>query len=133
MKKAGKADEKQALLLAIGTLLEALPQDASGAAGEGLARLADPKGSIAKLAGEDANEDTRSLGYAALAALARALPEATQGPLVQEILKPLSDKKASDRVRLAALEVRVGQRVCSWRSVACSHTHFPFAQPPEAR
>jgi hypothetical protein len=88
-KKTGKADEKQALLMAIHALIGSLPQEAVAAAAEELVRLADAKGPIAKLAGEDANEETRGLGYRVMGALLSHLPAAAHEPVVKELSKPL--------------------------------------------
>lgn len=117
VKKAGKVDEKQAALQALAELASHLPvlEDASM-----VAKLIDPKGPLAKVAAEDANEETRFFAYRALGAIALALPVASQDQVVQELLKPLSDKKAPDRARLGALtclallaEQREGSP-CSW-------------------
>eukprot|EP00435_Cladocopium_sp_Y103_P019326 s3681_g4.t1 len=117
VKKAGKVDEKQAALQALAELASHLPaiEDASM-----VAKLIDPKGPLAKVAAEDANEETRFFAYRALGAIALALPPASQDQVVQELLKPLSDKKAPDRARLGALtclallaEQREGSP-CSW-------------------
>jgi len=117
VKKAGKVDEKQAALQALAELGSHLPpvEDASV-----VAKLIDPKGPLAKVAAEDANEETRFWAYRALGALAQVLPTASQDQVVQELLKPLSDKKAPDRARLGALsclallaEQREGSS-CSW-------------------
>eukprot|EP00928_Gymnodinium_smaydae_P040622 TRINITY_DN27536_c0_g1_i1.p1 TRINITY_DN27536_c0_g1~~TRINITY_DN27536_c0_g1_i1.p1 ORF type:complete len:2758 (+),score=657.28 TRINITY_DN27536_c0_g1_i1:496-8274(+) len=101
LKKTSKADEKQALLLAISAF--ASSRDVSET-DERLGKLAAPGGQLTKIAGEDANEESRVLAFKALGALMLRLPEESQGPLAQELLKPLSDKKAPDRARLAALE-----------------------------
>ncbi|CAE7449803.1 kdelr2 [Symbiodinium natans] len=65
--------------------------------------LQDPKGPLIKVAAEDANEETRFLAYTALGALAVLLPVSAQDQVVAELLKPLADKKAPERARLAAL------------------------------
>eukprot|EP00930_Biecheleria_cincta_P034269 TRINITY_DN23698_c0_g1_i1.p1 TRINITY_DN23698_c0_g1~~TRINITY_DN23698_c0_g1_i1.p1 ORF type:complete len:2738 (+),score=614.06 TRINITY_DN23698_c0_g1_i1:451-8214(+) len=100
LKKSAKVDEKQALLQALAELIASLPSDVDAS---GFEKLSDPKGAIGKVASEDANEETRYLGYKTLGVIALRLPEDQQGTLAQEILKPLSDKKAPDRARLAAL------------------------------
>eukprot|EP00931_Biecheleriopsis_adriatica_P116933 TRINITY_DN9250_c0_g1_i1.p1 TRINITY_DN9250_c0_g1~~TRINITY_DN9250_c0_g1_i1.p1 ORF type:complete len:2761 (+),score=816.01 TRINITY_DN9250_c0_g1_i1:930-8285(+) len=101
LKKAGKVDEKQAILHALSELAANLPKDGSAA---GFSKLVDAKGSIAKVAADDANEETRYLAYKTLGLLALVLPSDTSDAVVQELLKPLSDKKAPDRARLAALQ-----------------------------
>ena len=53
MKKAGKVDEKQAALQALGELGLHLPN------GDAFAKLVDAKGVLAKVAAEDANEERR--------------------------------------------------------------------------
>ncbi|CAJ1403962.1 unnamed protein product [Effrenium voratum] len=99
-KKAAKADEKQATLQALAELAGNLQPVEDGSA---FAKLIDPKGPLAKVAAEDANEETRFLAYRALGALALPLPMADQDQVCQELMKPLADKKAPDRARLAAL------------------------------
>lgn len=131
LKKASKTDEKQAALLAIGTLLAALPQGEATTAVEGLRRLGDAKGAIAKMAGEDANEDTRALGYAALGAVVLRLPRGDRDPVVQELLKPLADKKAPDRARVAALEplVLLAKAACQAEAPSWAGTLLDRAVP----
>ncbi|CAE7661943.1 ILA [Symbiodinium sp. CCMP2592] len=98
-KKAGKIDEKQATLQALAELASNLPKMEEAT----VAKLIDAKGPLIKVAAEDANEETRFLAYTALGALAVLLPSSAQDQVVAELLKPLADKKAPERARLAAL------------------------------
>lgn len=99
LKKTGKADEKQAYLLGILAFVETLPRGAAN-----LEKLADSKGGIAKVAGEDANEEVRSLGCRTLGALLFQAPQVADA-VAGELAKTLADKKAADRVKIAALDV----------------------------
>lgn len=99
LKKAGKTDEKQALLMAIAALASGLTK----AAAEGAAKLADAKGGVGK-ACEDANEDTRAMACKAMGNLALLLEPPAQDKPVQELAKTLADKKAPPKAVLAALE-----------------------------
>ncbi|CAK0824372.1 unnamed protein product [Prorocentrum cordatum] len=109
LKKAGKVDDKQAILLATATLADGLaPGACAGDAAEVVRRVLDAKGALVKCAGEDANEETRGLGYRAVGSLASQLPAAEREAAVKVLLKPLSDKKATDPVKLAAVSALVG-------------------------
>eukprot|EP00929_Paragymnodinium_shiwhaense_P086899 TRINITY_DN47277_c0_g2_i1.p1 TRINITY_DN47277_c0_g2~~TRINITY_DN47277_c0_g2_i1.p1 ORF type:complete len:2755 (+),score=912.30 TRINITY_DN47277_c0_g2_i1:113-8377(+) len=105
IKKTVKADEKQALLIAIAEFVSAVPNVDSAVGKAALEKLGDAKGTLAKMAADDANEDTKVFATKALGAILLRLPADAQAPIAQELVKPLDDKKkATDRVRIAALE-----------------------------
>eukprot|EP00927_Polykrikos_kofoidii_P038654 TRINITY_DN33056_c0_g1_i1.p1 TRINITY_DN33056_c0_g1~~TRINITY_DN33056_c0_g1_i1.p1 ORF type:complete len:2747 (+),score=558.46 TRINITY_DN33056_c0_g1_i1:885-8243(+) len=103
VKKTSKADEKQAMLMALAALVSDLDDGVNN-----LGKMVDPKGAIMKLANEDPNEETRVLAYKVIAALLRRVPVDSQSPLVQELLKGFTDKKAPDRARVAVLDALLG-------------------------
>jgi len=107
LKKAGKADDKQAVLLAIGTLVSSLPARAAKSDLAGIERLADSKSALVKISAEDSNEETRTLAYRAVGALLFHLPQAKLDALLLEMVKSLQEKKTADRPKLAGLEAIV--------------------------
>lgn len=132
-KKAGKADEKQATLMALSILILAIPPKAASDMGatfeEGLRRIADPKGVLAKMAAEDSNEETRVLGYKALGAVLLRLPASSQEAFAPDLLKVLADKKATDRIRVTVLEGLAGASAAHQEGAAWAGGAFEKAMP----
>eukprot|EP00971_Amphidinium_carterae_P276606 5489169-Amphidinium_carterae.1 len=103
LRKAGKADEKQALLLGIAAIFSNLTED-SEVNSTVVVQMAEPKGPIAKAASEDASEDNRALGCKVLGAMLCKVAPQSADPVVNELLKSIADKKAADRIKVVALD-----------------------------